>query len=411
MMNSPAFSVFLGLRNFMTFNRGKRRTMAGAAVGIALSMIPLIVVLEVSTGMIEGITRRFIEIGTGHYQTRFFDEPDKTEIAEALEKTENISGVLCAYPVYTGSALIYSVSYKSGIQVKGLPDDIYERDSGLKEYLEIESGTFDIHENNSIMISSGIAELLDTSPGEEVKLLTAMQTSSGRTVLRPEVFTVTGIFSTGYYELDALSAYINYDKAAMLFRSSGEMHLETKVEDPYADSGTVSAELQRAAGKGSMIYSWYQLNRSMYESLNTTRTLLLFIMIIIVVVASVNVASSMIIMIMDRQQDIAILKSCGAGRGQIRLAFIITGAVTGITGAFAGIAAGLLISLNINRIILFFNRISEAAGFYLDHIPVIIRPYQIAAVFITAVILSSLAAVIPAGKAEKLKPLEVISKH
>ena len=166
----------------------------------------------------------------------------------------------------------------------------------------------------------------------------------------------------------------------------------------------------------------------MYETLYTTRMLLIFIMAIIVIVASVNITSSMIIMVIERQQDIAILKSCGTSGSQVRSAFIFTGFFTGLSGVAAGTAAGLLISVNVNNLIGFFQKISavfdnifyrgaevfsisSASEYYLEEIPVDIHPGKIIIVIAAAVALSVLAALIPARKAEKMMPLEIMRKH
>ena len=151
-------------------------------------------------------------------------------------------------------------------------------------------------------------------------------------------------------------------------------------------------------------------------------------MAIIVVVASVNITSSMIIIVIEKQQDIAILKSCGTSGVQIRTAFLITGMFTGLTGVAAGTAAGLALSININRIIKWFQvasdfisgtlnlndnsfSIDSASAYYLEEIPVSIDPANIVLVGCGAVLLAVAAAIIPAHKAEKLMPLEIMRKH
>ena len=402
--------------------------MAGAAIAIALSVIPLIVVIEVSDGMIEGITRRFIELETGHIQVIPDENVEIDELYAISDKLMALPDVNYASPVYRGTALIYSKSGRTGIQIKALPEEILNEDEGFKKYLEIKDGSFDLKNGSAIMLSQQIADQLEVRTGESVKILTAKTTSSGRVILRPESFSITGIFSTGYYEVDALSGYINLEKGQKLFRGEGYLCIQCKIADPYKNANRTAIEIQSAAGIGVSTVTWYRMQKSMYESLYTTRMLLVFIMAIIVIVASVNITSSMIIMVIERRQDIAILKSCGTGSRQIRNSFIITGMMTGFSGAVVGIIAGLLISINVNSLVRFFQTMSiwfnsiilhneesfsilSASQYYLEEIPVDIDPGKILAVGVGAVILSVLAAVLPARKAEKLMPLEIMRKH
>ena len=192
--------------------------MAGAAIAVALSVIPLIVVIEVSDGMIEGITRRFIELETGHIQVIPLEEQSVDDLIEVSRKIQELPDVLYASPVYRGTALAYSEKARTGIQLKALPPDILEKDQGFNRYLELISGKFDLDNLSGIMLSKEIANQLDVEVGGSIKILTAKTTSTGRVILRPEKFDVTGIFSTGYYEVDAMSGYISLKKRRAAFQ-------------------------------------------------------------------------------------------------------------------------------------------------------------------------------------------------
>ncbi|MDC7227486.1 MAG: ABC transporter permease [Spirochaetales bacterium] len=421
------FPLFMGIRNFYSFRKGKKRTMAGAAIAVALSVVPMIVVIEVSDGMIEGITRRFIELETGHVQLAPLDDLDVEAYLRLSEEIETLPEVLNASPVYRGTGLIYSEYSRTGIQLKAMPPDIFEKDQGFRRFLEISGGSFDLRNPSDIMLSTEIASQLDVEAGEQIKLLTAKTTSTGKIILRPEAFTVTGIFSTGYYEVDAMSGYISLDKGEKLFRGEGYLSIQCKIKDPYNGVDDAVRSIQENIDTEMTAAGWYNMQRSMYESLYTTRVLLVFIMGIIIVVAAVNIASSMIIMVIERRADIAIMKSCGTSGRQIRQAFIYTGMITGLSGAAVGTIAGLLISVNINSIIQFFQTVSDGIGnlsghqdsfsiisasaYYLEEIPVDIDPGKILTVAAAAVLLSVFAAVMPARKAEKMMPLEIMRKH
>ena len=297
---------------------------------------------------------------------------------------------------------------------------------GFRDYLEIKEGNFDLQESNGIMLSEEIAKKLRVKTGDKIKILTAKTAKNGRLLLRTEAFNINGLYSTGYYEVDALSAYIELSKGEKLFKDQGNIRILCKIKDPYKGAqGTVKNILENVETP-LITTTWLRLQSSMYESLYTTRTLLIFIMAIIVIVAVVNITSSMIIMVIEKQTDIAILKSFGVTARQIRKSFIFTGFFIGLCGTAIGISLGLLISVNVNPIIrmfqdisLFFSKLGgdksfsllSASRYYLDNIPIEINILKIIIVSFSSVVLSIIAAIMPAIKAEKMTPIEIIRKH
>ncbi len=179
------------------------------------------------------------------------------------------------------------------------------------------------------------------------------------------------------------------------------------------------------------ISSWYELEENQYRSFRTTKALLVFIMFMIVLVASVNVSSTMVLIVMEKTQEIGILKSMGAGPRVVSLAFLMTGFLTGVAGAALGIAAGLLIAVNINEVIRGLEqalnvilRIGEFLAlpgpdrpvmlldpaFYLEVIPIRIGLTDMFFVSALAVFVATGAAYFPARRAGRIKPLEVLRK-
>ncbi|HUX22462.1 MAG TPA: ABC transporter permease, partial [Spirochaetia bacterium] len=129
-------SLFFGLRNFWSTEGGKRRNqLRGAIAGVALSLVPLVVVLEVANGMIEGITARYVEIGTFHLQIRSYVDLSDAEFQSALDKVNATPGVTEAFPVYSGLGLAYSSTGRTGVSVRALPPSLYANDEGFQKYL------------------------------------------------------------------------------------------------------------------------------------------------------------------------------------------------------------------------------------------------------------------------------------
>ncbi|HDQ13991.1 MAG TPA: ABC transporter permease [Sediminispirochaeta sp.] len=435
-MNYLSRANFLGFR-LLFHSRASKKTRShiiGAILGIGASLIPLIVVIQVSGGMIEGISRRFLEIGSYHVQLRSFTELEEEELNYAAETLKNHPRVKHVFPVIFGEGLLYSEAGKTGVSIRSLPADIYEEDEGLRRYLDIEEGAFRLDEANQAMLSRELADRLGVSIGDRVRLLTARPVPGRAPILRPSIFNVQGIFSTGYYELDSLSMYIPVDTGRVLFHESGGVVLGVKVERPFENIETLAAELRDSLPPFWQIYSWFNLERPMLESFYTTRNLLVFVMFLIVAVAAVNISSSMIMLVIEKEPEIAMLKSMGTSPRLIVLSFLHTGLFIGLAATIMGLALGLLAAVNINELIgaletainmvyaLVSRIIAPTAGgaeelsifdqsYYLEEIPIRIRFVEIFYTALSSLSLSALAAYIPARKAGRIRPYEILRKH
>ncbi len=427
-------SLFLSIR-YLRGKSGKnqtRRKMIGAIMAIAVSIIPLLLVMQVTDGMIEGITKRYVEIGTFHLQVRQFSEEDETDAGAFSEAIKNIDGINYVFPFLSGTALLYSESGSSGAMVRGLPAQLYEEDPGFKKYFTIREGRFSLEKENSILISSQMAEELDIEVGDTLKMVTGKSFPGRPIILRPTKCICTGIFTTGYRELDILSVIIPYRRASGLFSDPGAVSLGIKVNNPYEDLRETMWKVNRIAPPGWYVYSWYELEKSMYKSLENTKHLLYFIMALIVVVASVNISSTIVMIVMERQRDIAILKSIGSSPNLIRRTFLFTGLWIGIIGTAIGVCIGVLISSNINQIINFietvingvrgftFGLVFDHAGpakkglinpdYYLEQIPIRVRFSNLCFVSVLSTLLSLIAGYFPARKAGKTVPLDILRR-
>ena len=428
--------LFVGFRTLFGARTGGKvtRHLIGAVLGVGFSLIPLIVVMEVSGGMIEGITRRFIEIGSYHLQMKNFSDYPESAMDETLSRVREVEGVRRAYEVVFGEGLVYSKEGRTGVSLRGLPEDYYEEDGMVRKFLSFSDGSFSLEGGRSALLSEEVARKLDVGAGDTIKLLTAKTMPGRAPVLRPSTFVVEGVFSTGYYELDALSLYIRADKAKQLFAEPSDRVIAVKTDDPYGGIEKLAAKLRSAVSADWYVFTWYSLEKPMLESFKTTRNLLIFIMIIIVVVASFNISSSMIMLVLEKEPEIAILKSTGTHPRDIVRSFLSTGFFIGLSGMILGISIGLMMAVNINGLIEGIESIINGAAalirapfaagelsaegitvfdenYYLEEIPIRIRFFEVfgAGAFTMLVALS--ASYFPAKRAGKVRPLDILRKH
>jgi lipoprotein-releasing system permease protein len=432
-------AYLMALKNIGLHNKRRDHRLVGAVLAVGFSLIPLVVVLEVAGGMIEGITRRFIEIGTYHLQVHIYDRLTTEELERVCIGIEKREDVHLAFVERQGLGLIFSSGGRTGAQIRSVPSWIYQRDALLRRYFTIESGAFDLERPDSVLLGKVVAERLGVSVGDEVKLLTAKRMKEGRYIPRVSRLRVRGIFTTGYQDMDKLWIYIPLQTGRLIlpWESSREF-IGVKVVDPYKDLKRYTEQIRDSLPEDLVLYrinTWFELEENQYRSFQTTKALLIFIMCLIVLVASVNVSSTMVMMVMEKTQEIGILKGIGARPGLISLSFIITGFLTGVAGSAFGITLGLVLAVNINEVIRaaehFLNGIRALGlllvspfyrvqagypitlldpAFYLERIPIRISLHEIVAVAAFAIFLSTLASYIPAKRAGRVRPLEVLRR-
>lgn len=428
-------SLYVAIRTLWIRKKGRKGLgrLLGAVIGIALSLVPLIVVVEVTNGMIEGITRRYVEIGSYHLQIRNYTGVPGEEVKRAASDISRLDSVTLAFPSIDGIALGRGPSGTVGVFVRGIPEDHYQVDTGFRKYLEIKSGSFSLEQSNDVVISSLLAEKLGLVTGGNIVIITSRELPGGRYIMRPTILNIRGICSSGYQELDGTTMYINIDKAFRLFGDAGHSLIGVKVEDPYSDISRIKKMIQGTLKPGWFVISWHDLERGMYESFRTTKNLLTFIMILILLVASVNISSALVMIILEKKQEIAILKSVGGGPGFIMKIYMIIGFITGTIGTIFGIAIGMFTAVHVNELIsgiewlinlgyqlvniIISGSLPEggikllSSAHYLDTIPIRIGFREISLIGFFAIFLSVLASYLPARQAGKMKPIEIMRKH
>ncbi|MGO9309722.1 MAG: ABC transporter permease [Spirochaetia bacterium] len=427
--------VFLSTR-MLRGKAGTARYLRGAVLGIAVSLVPLLVVMEVSTGMIEGITARLLEVGTYHLQVPLAPDIPGRGLASVAAAIAKVPEVVAAVPERIGTAMIVSAGGASGASIRFVPPDLFSRDKGFRAFVSIREGDDRLDRPNSLLVSSAMAASLGVRAGDMVSVLTTWEENlSGPPKLTP--VRVSGVYDTGYQELDATLAYAPLALADhVLSPRAARAMIGVKVRDPFGDLTQVARNIARAAGGDARVATWREIEYARLSSFRTTKALLLFIMALIVVVACVNVSSSVLMILFERRHDLGILKSVGASPRALSLSFLLAGFATGLAGTVMGIAAGLLVAVNINEVIaglewtisgvlnaasILWSTLSPSArpfgaftlfnsAYYLKAIPVRIAANEVIGAAAAALVLSALAAYLPAARAARTRPLDILRK-
>jgi lipoprotein-releasing system permease protein len=322
------------------------------------------------------------------------------------------------------------------VSIRCVPADVFERDPGFRSFITIKAGSPDLSRTASILASSALASSLGITVGETVSLLTTYEENMGGLPRVTQVL-VAGIYETGYQELDKTLVFapLALSERALSPLASRAL-VGIKVRHPFGDLGRIVRDVAAAVGGDARVATWSEIEYARLSSFRTTKALLLFIMALVVVVASVNVSSSVLMILFERRYDLGILKSVGAGPRSLALSFLFSGLATGILGTAAGVAAGLLVAVNINQVIAGLEWAINAAlavasfvrssfvpsapafggftlfnsAYYLKSIPINIDVGEVAAAAIAALLLAALASYVPAARAARTRPLEILRK-
>lgn len=424
-----------------------RLSLLGASFGIGISIIPLVVVLVVSDGMISGIATRTIELGTGQAQiidmqpsSYFPNCENELALKRRIKKEIKDPYFVDAWVQREGQGLLVGKNSRSGGVIRAIENGFFSDNKKAKNLIKVIDGSLSLEENGSIILGTKIAEKLNLSVGDMCRLITLRENASGKTKPKLSTFKVTGIISSGYQELDALWIFISLSKGVEILSNSSSMNsLIISTKDPFNQTrlNHFLEELETKILFWDKLpstfasYTWMQLNRATFYSFATTKNLILFIVFLITLVASINISQALVMLVMERKHEIAILKANGASPQFIMMCFLSSGLITSFLGLIIGMPIGILISIHINSIlstiekiinylyyyVSFFlgNSYSEIhlldPSYYLETIPISLDFYKLYFIAVITLFLSVIVSLVPSIKAGREKPLVIMRKR
>ena len=463
MLSSPS------QKNLSGASSSAGRSLMGAILCIALSLIPLVVVLTVSDGMIGGITSRIVELSSYHMQvtvagggpsrdglSRDGQEGDSSRpgldtaqgMRDLARQLQAVPGVSAAFPERQGIGLAAGARGRTGATIRAVPPEIFAPSSTFSRLFKAESGSVSLSSSRSALIGTGVAANLGLGPGDTIRVVTMRTSPTGKVVPRITPFTVEGVVSCGYQELDSLWVFIPFDTGfSLLDGSLSTVLVGIQTEDAFGEGFLETAWLvEQDLPPQCRLRLWSQLNTAQYENFASTRIMLIFVMFLIVLVASVNISSALVMLAMERRREIAILKSVGATSEGIVAAFLLTGLCSGGAGVVLGIPLGILCAVNVNGILSGIERLLNILAhfwynlssmslaflgelvpqgtttkefvpvrlldpaFYLEEIPVVLPWGGIFAIAAGTLVLSVAVSALPSVRAGKEKPLDTLRK-
>ncbi|MFP3870663.1 MAG: lipoprotein-releasing ABC transporter permease subunit [Syntrophobacteria bacterium] len=410
-----SYELFIGLR----YLKAKRKqtfisliTLISIA-GIMVGVTALIVVLAVMNGFKEDLREKILGV-TSHVVISRFDG-SIAQYRQVCSQVEKMEGVTAATPFIYTQVMLKTPQALSGAAVRGIePESAVKVISlaknlraGSLEKLEPEAGPSDGGAVPGIILGKELAKNLGAARNETVTVISPLGrlTPLGE-VPRSQSFQVAGIFESGMYEYDSTLAYVSL-RSAQRFLGMGDRvtGIEVRVDDIYEADQVARGVARTLGGYPYLSRDWMEMNRNLFSALKLEKIVMFIILTLIILVASFNIISTLIMMVMEKTRDIAILKSMGATRRSIMKIFMIQGGVIGLVGMLLGLLGGYTLC----RLLATYKFIELPRDvYYISTLPVKMDPVDVTLIAVAAVAISLAATVYPAWQGSRLDPAEAI---
>lgn len=380
-------------------------TIGGVAVGVAA----LTVVTSVWNGFEAEFLEKLLGVNAHALLLRSGDVfRDHRAVAERLRAQPGITYV---QPFVYSEVIVQSARGVSGVVVKGV-DPTLARGTSLAKYVDPRAIDALARPTTStagaarpgVLIGHELAQTLKAEVGEAITLISP-QGGQGAAP-RTESFELVGVFHSGMFEFDARMVFVELAAAQRYFRLHDTITaLEVWSADPTRSAeliGAAAATLDPADPAGYEVRDWSRTNRSLFGAVRSQKVLISLILGFIVLVASFNIIATLFLLILEKQREIAVLKSLGASDRSILWIFFIDGQLVGLAGALAGVLVGLALCGLLSA----YGLKLDPRVYYLENLPIVVRPLEVLLVSLGAVLAATVATLVPAGLAARLPPVD-----
>ena len=376
-------------------------------LGIMLGVAILIIVMSVMNGFKKDLTQKILGLNP-----HLVIQPNSFKIDEEfISKLKKEFKQINLSKSYFGEGIIISKNNAKGVILKGVDrneKNIVQFFNNFKT-----AGDLNSFNQNKVFIGSEMAFNLNLKVGDKINLMSSVfvPTPFGN-LPKQENYKIAGIFSTGFLEFDQNIVFLNISDALSIFdKESRDQNIEIYLPDPL-DANYYKNKIQKL-NPNFFIYTWSDLNKSLFSALKVERNVMFIILTLIIVIAAFNIISGLTILIKNKTKEIAVLKTLGLSNQSIKKTFFLTGLTISFFATISGIVLGILFSLNIEKIRIIFSSLFNMEIFpsdiyFLDKLPSEISFNSIATIFIVSLVISSIASYLPAMKISKMSTFRAL---
>ena len=381
--------------------------------GLMLGVATLIVVLSVMNGFERELRNRILAV-TAHATVMGLDGP-LADWQQLQQQVRRQPGVLAAVPYVESQAMLARGTALAGAQVRGVLPAEERAATGLAQHMiagKLEALT---PGGYGIILGSALAHELNARIGDAVVVM-APEGSATPTGVVPRMrrFRVVGLFRSGMYEFDRGLALMHMSDAARLFHSgAGVTGLRLVFADPLHAPSLVKRVALALGGPGFYVADWTQDHANFFRSIEITKSMMFIILLMLVAVAAFNIVATLVMIVKEKQTDIAILRTLGAGPRNILLSFAVQGVLIGLAGTLAGAALGSVLAANLETLVaalehLLGTQFLDARVYYMSDLPAYVESADVIRVCAVAFLLCVLATVYPAWRAARTAPAQAL---
>ena len=381
-------------------------SMAGIALGVAA----LIVVLSVMNGFQQELRNRILSVAS-HIEVRGM--PSLADWESVARQALANPRVKAAAPYVTGQAMLSAGDVNRGVIVRGIDPAREDEVADIGRHMrrgslaDLKPGEF------GIVLGAEVARALGVTVGDTVVAITPQGTvTPAGTLPRIKSFRVVGVFEIGMYEFDSGLALVSLADAQKLWRVDGVSGVRLKLDDLFA-APSVVRELARTVVASAELRDWTQSHANFFRAVQIEKRVMFIILTLIVAVAAFNIVSAQVMLVTDKQADIAILRTLGASPGSILAIFVIQGALIGVIGTLIGVAGGVALALNVETVVPAIERtfgvaFLDKSVYYISDLPSDLQRGDVVTIAFIALALALAATLYPSWRAARVNPAEAL---
>jgi len=375
-----------------------------STLGVTVGVMALVIALALMTGLQQELRDRILGSNPHIYVWNTKGIADYRSEADLLRRQPHVLG---AAPAILGQGLVSAGGETLPLQVKGIDPTLEQQVTKLKE--AVTSGSLDAlapreGELDTILLGKDLAAKLGVAPGDSVSLTMGTTLSPAGLLPRTRRLKVAGVFSLGLYEFDSTYGYLSLEVAKRLLGKDHVDLIQLRVDDIYA-APRIAETITARLGPNYVTQDWADMNKSLFSALGLEKMAISLTIGLIVMVAALNIVASLILLVMEKHRDIAILKTMGAGARSITAVFMAQGLIIGLIGTAVGSTAGWALSTILTR----YKLIKVPVDVYqVSYVPFRVLPTDFSLVVIAAIVICFVATIYPARQAARLDPVQAL---
>jgi lipoprotein-releasing system permease protein len=408
-MNDLPFELFVAMRYLLAKRKQAFISVISliSILGVMVGVMAVLIALALMTGLQGELRDRIVGSSAQVYVFKVGERIG--DVAAEIAKLKAVPHVVAVAPAALGKGLLTSGGDRQAfVTIKGIDPTLEASVTDIRKAMR--SGSLDAiraaaDQLDGIVLGTDLARSLEVQIGDTVRVLTPDQIVTPMGAMnRIRSFKVVGIFSLGLFEFDSEYALVDLPVAERLIGGDKPVFLQVRVDDMFASSA-VAADIPRRLGTDYATQDWREMNKSLFSALWLEKMAIAITIGLIIMVAALNIVASLILLVMEKSRDIAILKTMGTRAGSIRSIFMLQGVIIGLVGTGGGTLAGCAIIYILDHYRLIHVPIDV---YQISYIPFTLLPLDLLTVVGAAMLICLVATIYPARQASKLDPAQAL---